>query len=131
MANAQRPTKHTRHIDIKQFAQQDWVMEDLIALKRIKTSDNCADVLTKATGTSTIFHRHMDLIMGKVIPEYAKHMVNNLTYSVSRLTHDYTGTTNSKEYESGICIAASLNVYAILLVMAGKVRPNISIRLFL
>ena len=87
MANAQRPTKHTRHIDIKQFALQEWVMEDLIALKRINTSDNCADALTKATG-KTIFHRHMDFIMGKIIPEYAKNMVNNLTYSVSRLTHD-------------------------------------------
>lgn len=35
MANAQRPTKRTRHMDIKHFALQDWVERDLLAITRI------------------------------------------------------------------------------------------------
>ena len=70
MANAQRPTKRTKHMDIKHFALQDWVDRDLITLKRINTSDNYSDAMTKPTGR-TIYYRHMDFIQGKVIPEYA------------------------------------------------------------
>ena len=40
MANAQRPTKRTRHMDIKYFTIQQWVAEDLLCLKRIDTLDN-------------------------------------------------------------------------------------------
>ncbi len=71
LANAQQPTKRTRHMDIKNFALQDWVKEDLIRLIRISTNDNYADVMTKATAR-TLFYRHMNYIMGKVIPTYVK-----------------------------------------------------------
>ena len=47
MANAQKPTKHTKHMDICYFALQDWVNRDLITLKRIGTMDNYSDALTK------------------------------------------------------------------------------------
>ncbi len=36
MANAQQPTRHTRHMDIKKFALLDWVERDLITLHNIK-----------------------------------------------------------------------------------------------
>ena len=58
MANAQQPTKRTRHMDIKHFALQDWVMNDLIRLQRINTLDNYSDVMTKATAR-VLFYRHM------------------------------------------------------------------------
>ena len=74
MANAQRPTKRTKHMDIRHFALQDWVERDLIILKRINTSDNYSDVMTKQVGRS-LNYRHMDYIQGKIIPEYA-HNVN-------------------------------------------------------
>lgn len=70
MANAQQPTKRTRHMDIKTFVLQDWVERDLIRLKRIDTSDNYSDVMTKATGR-TLFHRHVNYIFGKIRPHYA------------------------------------------------------------
>jgi len=35
MANAQQPTKRTRHIDIKHFALLDWVEQDLLILHDI------------------------------------------------------------------------------------------------
>jgi deoxyuridine 5'-triphosphate nucleotidohydrolase len=69
MANAQRPTKRTRHMDVKHFAIQQWVANDLLTMKRISTSDNYADVLTKATGR-ILFYRHMDYIMGYIRPQY-------------------------------------------------------------
>lgn len=71
MANAQQPTKRTRHMEIKTFALQEWVERDLIRLKRINTTDNYADVMTKATGR-TLFYRHMNYILGKVIPSYCR-----------------------------------------------------------
>ena len=50
MANAQCPTKCTKHMDICHFVLQEWVERDLIILKRINTSDNYLDVMTKPTG---------------------------------------------------------------------------------
>ena len=72
MANAQQPTKRTRHMDIKHFSLQDWVKRDLIRLKRIATNDNYSDVMTKATGR-VIFYRHVEYILGKHQPAYVLH----------------------------------------------------------
>ena len=69
MANAQQPTKRTRHMNIKSFALQEWVEQDLILLRKIHTGDNYSDAMTKATAR-TLFYRHMDHIMGKITPEY-------------------------------------------------------------
>ena len=70
MANAQKPTKRTRHMDIKTFGIQDWVQRDLLSLQRINTADNYADAMTKALGR-TLFYRHVNYIMGKIVPTYA------------------------------------------------------------
>ena len=70
MANAQRPTKRTRHMDIKTFGLQDWVKRDLLCLKRIATADNYSDAMTKNVGR-TLFYRHMNFIMGRIVPAYA------------------------------------------------------------
>ena len=82
MANAQRPTKRTRHMEIKHFALQDWVLKDLLTLKRIDTKDNYSDVMTKATAR-VLFHRHINYIMGKIKPQYvndAKSLSCNSTH---------------------------------------------------
>ena len=76
MAQAQQPTKRTRHIDIKHFVLQDWCEQDLILIKRINTTDNSSDILTKATARTT-FYRHTEYIQGKVIPEYVKHSIDH------------------------------------------------------
>ena len=70
MANAGQPTKRTRHMDTKFFAIQDWVEKDLLVLARINTHDNKSDTMTKNVGR-TLFYRHQDYLMGKIIPEYA------------------------------------------------------------
>ena len=75
MANAQHPTKQMKHMDLKHFGLQEWVQKDLLILHRINTSDNYADALTKALAR-TLFHRHMNFIMGRIVPEYAYNMIN-------------------------------------------------------
>ena len=70
MANARQPTKRTRHMDTKHFAIQHWVDTDLLTLHRISTSDNESDAMTKNL-PRTLFYRHLDYIMEKVIPDYA------------------------------------------------------------
>ncbi len=70
MANAQKPTSRTRHIDIKYFALCDWVERDLIILERIDTSINLADHLTK-TLSHILFHRHADYLLGHIPPKYS------------------------------------------------------------
>jgi len=57
-------------MDIKTFGLQDWVQRDLLCLKRIATADNYADAMTKNVGR-TLFYRHMNFIMGRVVPAYA------------------------------------------------------------
>jgi hypothetical protein len=69
MANAQQPTKRTRHIDIKHFAILDWVEQDMLILQAISTHDNTADAMTK-TLTRNLFYRHYDTYMGRRVPTY-------------------------------------------------------------
>ena len=71
MANAKQPTKRTRHMDIKHFKIQEWVEMYLLTMKRIDTSDNRSDVMTKAL-TPKLFYRHMDRVMGRFIPKYVE-----------------------------------------------------------
>ena len=71
MAQAGQPTKRTKHIDTRYYAIQSWVERDMIQFKRICTTDNSADSMTKATAR-TLFYRHNQHIMGKLIPHYAK-----------------------------------------------------------
>ena len=70
MANAQKPTSRTRHMDIRYFALSDWVEQDLMILERIDTSVNEADHFTKVLDR-TLFYRHIDHIMGHIPPPYS------------------------------------------------------------
>jgi hypothetical protein len=69
MANAQQPTRRTRHMDIKKFALLDWVEEDIMILQSIKTAENAADGMTKPLAKQ-LFYRHADTIMGRRVPQY-------------------------------------------------------------
>ena len=68
MGNVQQPTRRTRHMDLKKFALLDWIKRDLILMKRVHTSLNGADTMTKQTGKQ-LFYRHYDYILGRVIPD--------------------------------------------------------------
>ena len=68
MANAGQPTRRTRHIETSQFALLDWVKRDLLQLEYSATTHNCSDALTKPLAR-ILFHKHMDRIMGRIIPK--------------------------------------------------------------
>ena len=84
MANAQQPTRRTRHMDIKHFAIQDWIEHDLIALHRVETTNNISDGFTKQLGRS-LFHKHRDTLMGRRPP----------TYYIGKYSSLSSSTTNS------------------------------------
>jgi hypothetical protein len=69
MANAQQPTRRTRHMDTKHFAIQDWVAHDQIDVAPIATANNISDAFTKALGRIK-FYEQTDVIMGRRIPPY-------------------------------------------------------------
>ena len=70
MANQGQPTRNTRHMELKNFAIQQWVERDLLVLRRITSQNNHADAMTKVLGR-TKFHQHFDYIMGRIKPVYA------------------------------------------------------------
>ena len=70
MANAQKPTTRTRHMDIKFNVLCEWVEQDLLKLERVDTSVNLADIFTKQLGP-TLFNRHVDYLLGHVPPQYS------------------------------------------------------------
>jgi hypothetical protein len=72
MEIAQKPTSmpQTWHVDIKYHILVEWVERDLLQFECIDTSMNLADHFTKQLGR-TLFHRHVDYILGKVPPTYS------------------------------------------------------------
>ncbi len=70
MGNAQKPTTHTQHIDIKYFSLCEWVERSPMILGQIDTSINMADHLTKAL-QPTLFHRHADFLLSHIPPTYS------------------------------------------------------------
>jgi hypothetical protein len=59
MANAQKPTTRTRHMDIKYHVLCEWVEHDLLILSRVDTLVNMSDHFTKQLGP-TLFHCGVD-----------------------------------------------------------------------
>ena len=64
MANAEQPTRRTRHMETKAFAIQDWIKEEHMVLKPIASSHNTADHFSKALGR-TKFYQQTDVLMGR------------------------------------------------------------------
>ena len=69
MANAQMPTRRTRHMEIKYFSLQDWIQEDLLILHATESTNNISDTFTKQLGRN-LFHKHTDTVMGRKYPKY-------------------------------------------------------------
>jgi hypothetical protein len=114
MANAQKPTSWTQHIDIKYFALCEWVEQDLILLGRIDTSINIADHLTKIL-SCTLFHRHADYLLGHVPPKYspayrqAISMYNDNFWNISKYVPE-TFTTPTLAHRPQTATAARIFV---------------------
>ena len=68
MANAEQPTRRTRHVDTKNFAIQQWTKEEQMILEPISTENNASDHFSKALGR-TKFYEQTDIIMGRRRPK--------------------------------------------------------------
>ena len=71
MANSSKPTRRTRHLDLKYFALLDWTETDQLILTSISTADNPADCLTKVLGPQA-FARHCATLLAKRKPDYCQ-----------------------------------------------------------
>ena len=69
MANAQRPTRRTCHMDIKYFTLLNWVATDQMLISATSTHDNPSDGMKKPLG-SHLFVRHSTILLGKIKPTY-------------------------------------------------------------
>jgi hypothetical protein len=87
MANAQQPTRRTRHIDMKQFVILQWSEEDLISFTDCPSALLVADSLTKQTGR-TKYYEHMDIIMGRRRPKYSLDIPNEFAINVFSASHN-------------------------------------------
>ena len=67
MANAEQPTRRTRHMETKTFATQQWIREENMLLKAVGTQNDAADHFSKALGRIK-FYEQTDLIMGRTKP---------------------------------------------------------------
>ena len=95
MAQAGKPTKKTRHVEIKHFTIQQWTELDLLKFKHIRTSINSSDSFTKATAR-TLFYRHMDYTMGRKVPEYTINAISDSS-DQNLLVSQKTKTSNISE----------------------------------
>ena len=98
MANAQKPTPRTLHIDTKYNVLCKWVERDLIKLERVDVSLNMVDHFTKQLGP-ILFNRHVDYLLGHVPPQYLacyKRVYNML--SVEKTTSTNAKTPRLPKY---------------------------------
>jgi hypothetical protein len=105
MANAQKPTPLTQHMDIKYFALRNWIGQDLFCLEQINKKIILTNLFTEVLQRAS-FHRHVNFILEHVPP---------LQYSpiYSKLIGAYTDQhTDLDEYVPGsfttpLCMAAA------------------------
>ena len=67
MANAEQPTRRTRHMETKTFAIQDWIKEEQLVLAPINTKYNAVDHFSKPLGRIK-FYKQTDILMGRHPP---------------------------------------------------------------
>eukprot|EP00546_Thalassionema_frauenfeldii_P000939 CAMPEP_0178939016 /NCGR_PEP_ID=MMETSP0786-20121207/26651_1 /TAXON_ID=186022 /ORGANISM="Thalassionema frauenfeldii, Strain CCMP 1798" /LENGTH=189 /DNA_ID=CAMNT_0020617797 /DNA_START=1755 /DNA_END=2321 /DNA_ORIENTATION=- len=71
-AMAQKPTRRTRHIDLKEMLILQWVEEEQLTFTNVKSCYNTSDSLGKPN-PPTLFYEHNDIIMGCRKPQYFIH----------------------------------------------------------
>ena len=69
MANAQRPTRRTRHVECNQFVILEWTESEFITFQQCKSELNISDSLSKPTARIK-HYEHFDIIMGRRPPAY-------------------------------------------------------------
>ena len=65
-------------MDTKAFAIQDWIREEQMILRPIKTQNNISDHFTKALGRVK-FYEQTDILMGRRKPTWTKETTTHTT----------------------------------------------------
>ena len=126
MANAQKPTPRTRHMDIKYHVLCEWVERDLILLSRVDTTVNMADHFTKQLGP-TLFHRHLDYIMGHVPPQYSKHFHTLLgTPPIPTSTASKQTLAQTANIAANLCLVWSQTIHHLISPVSNSIYSMIS-----
>jgi hypothetical protein len=84
IANAQQPSRRTRHVDLKHFAILEWTDQEYIHFEGVKSEYNISDSLSKQTGR-TKFYEHTDILMGRLRPK--KDITTHLHTSAHHKAH--------------------------------------------
>ena len=69
IAQAQQPTRRTKHVEIKQFAILQWTEQGYLNFKATPTQLNASDSLTKPLGRIK-FYEQNETLMGRIPPLY-------------------------------------------------------------
>ena len=106
MANAHKPTRRTRHVEVKNFVILQWTDDDYIDFVETPTRNMHSNSLSKVTDR-TKFYEHMDVLMGRRKPQYTNTEQPNIIHYICASgdiqyepTHNslYDLVTNSHEY---------------------------------
>ena len=110
LANAQKPTRRTRHVELKHMVILQWCDDELLSFLETKSESNYSDSLSKAT-ERTKFYQHCDVIMGRRKPAYA---------ALNTIPLDNTLSTKGETIHSNIIHFLSCSTYQ---------NPNINLLL--
>jgi len=91
MANAQQPTRRTRHVEMKHFVILQWTEDEFLTYNKTRSEDNYSDMLSKPIGRNK-FYEQTDILLGRRQPSYttspqpslAQPMVYNMSFSTCR-----------------------------------------------
>ena len=86
MANAQQPTRRTRHVEMKHFVILQWTDDKFINFIDTKTDENYSDSLSKPTAR-TKFYEHTDIFMGRRRPAYTTADSSLINHSQKGIVH--------------------------------------------
>jgi hypothetical protein len=81
MANARRPTKRSRHIDIQHFFLQEWVQNGYMVLKHVRGTINPPDALTKVVGW-ILHHQHCTRVKGMMVSPVSTNIARRLITNI-------------------------------------------------
>jgi hypothetical protein len=93
IANAQHPSRRTRHVDIKHFVILEWTEQEYIKFQDVKSEYNISDSLSKQTGRIK-FYEHTDILMGRLRPQYCiSDITTHNTSALESQIHSLFATT--------------------------------------
>ena len=109
MANAQQPTRRTRHAEMKHFVILQWTDDKFINFIDTKTDENYSDSLSKPT-SKTKFYEHTDIFMRQRRPSYTTepslnpHSQKGKVYYLSLSTYRTNPIVSLLQYDSLQCL---------------------------